>query len=142
MGKLEYKINENGCHEVTSHYIQKDGYVRIYRNSKDIYAHRFAYEQKFGKIPKGKIMLHSCDNRCCVNPDHLSVGTYQDNTDDMVRKNRQRFGGSTITDKEVMIIYNSDLPQQVLADAYNMTQTNISLIKNGKCHNRVTKHTI
>jgi hypothetical protein len=43
-----------------------------------------------GPIPAGKCILHNCDNRACVNPDHLRVGTAQENTDDMVAKGRRR----------------------------------------------------
>lgn len=143
MGKLKYKINENGCHEVTSHHIQDNGYVRIYRNGKDIYAHRYAYEQHHGKsISKGNVVLHSCDNRCCINPDHLSEGTQMDNIHDMISKNRQRFGGSNLQECDIIDIYTSSLPQQTLADKYNIKQPNISHIKNGRIWKNITKDLI
>ena len=55
------------------------------------YAHRISWRLKNGRIPKGLSVLHGCDNRRCVNPDHLRVGTQKDNVDDMVKRNR--FGG-------------------------------------------------
>lgn len=53
-------------------------------------AHRSAYAMFKGQIPDGMVVMHSCDNPSCVNPDHLSVGTIQDNVTDMIIKGRYR----------------------------------------------------
>jgi hypothetical protein len=51
-------------------------------------AHRFSYQMHKGPVPKGKHVLHSCDVRLCVNPDHLRLGTHQDNMDDRTERGR------------------------------------------------------
>lgn len=64
------------------------GYGLIRINRKNILSHRFSWGIHFGRIPEGLCVLHECDNRRCVNPNHLFLGTNQDNVDDKVNKNR------------------------------------------------------
>lgn len=63
------------------------GYGRMTRGQ---YAHRVSYEIHRGAVPRGLHVLHRCDNRICVNPDHLFVGTRSDNMRDMMAKGRGR----------------------------------------------------
>ena len=70
------------------------GYGQFARNidkkCKHFYFHRYMYELAVGPIPKGMFVCHHCDVPRCGNPQHLFVGTTQDNTADMVRKGRNR----------------------------------------------------
>lgn len=73
-------------------------------------AHRVSWEMHCGPIPEGMSVLHRCDVRCCVNPDHLFLGTQADNVHDMMSKGRgstkgprgERNGGSKLTDAVVV----------------------------------------
>lgn len=55
-------------------------------------AHRLSWEIANGAIPDGKCICHHCDNRKCVRPEHLFLGTRADNTLDMIAKGRHRQG--------------------------------------------------
>lgn len=70
--------------------ILKMGYGCIRWDNKTHYAHRISYEIHNGEIPEGMHVLHKCDNRFCVNPDHLFLGNNQDNINDSVNKGRRK----------------------------------------------------
>ena len=64
-------------------------YGQFWTGSSRDSAHRFSYNLFNGEIAKGLLIRHTCDNPSCVNPHHLLVGSCQDNSDDMVSRNRQ-----------------------------------------------------
>lgn len=65
--------------------------VKVGERWQNRYAHRVAYEIRFGQLPAGVVLRHSCDNPPCCNPAHLVPGTQADNMQDMVRRGRHGF---------------------------------------------------
>lgn len=66
----------------------------IYRGQKHWPVHRLSYLLFRGSIPDGMQVCHSCDNRACINPEHLWLGTNVDNHKDKAKKGRSARGGS------------------------------------------------
>jgi hypothetical protein len=115
------------------------GYIKV--GLKNIYTHRFSYEIHKGEIPKGVLVCHSCDNRACVNPDHLWLGTDKDNAVD--RKNKGRNGKiigirgekqwcSKLKEKDIGLIfemYNNNLyTQKEISVIFGVSPSAISLV--------------
>jgi hypothetical protein len=83
---------EGDCLVYTGHKV--DGYGTFTTYGKMWRAHRYFYTHYVGDIPEGMFILHSCDNRPCVLPSHLRVGTASDNMKDMGERNKTRTYGS------------------------------------------------
>jgi len=153
---VAYKINfESGCWEWAKGCDQK-GYGIIWADGKTLKAHRLSWIIHYGEIPAsdsyhGTMVCHHCDNPRCVNPEHLFLGTAQDNNDDMVNKKRNRCGigskhgtkttpnkiprGEThgmarLTGNDVKLIRSGKHTGRYLASKLGVTESTISMIKN------------
>ena len=112
----------------------RNGYGKFKLDSRHfVSAHRFAYEDYFGKIPVNMSVLHQCDNPPCVRPDHLFLGTHKDNARDALLKGRMSKVTSITLDNVISIReqYASGMvTQQRLADQFNISRSTISAIVN------------
>ena len=111
-----------------------------------VLAHRFSWTMHNNKeIPKGMVIMHLCDNPLCVNPDHLSVGTYMENTHDMLKKGRHTYiahtgeknGKSVLNEKIVREIRQSDMNHAELGRFYNVSTSCIRGVRSGRTWSHV-----
>ena len=94
-------------------------------------AHRVMYEHIVGPIPKGKLLRHTCDNKRCVNPKHLLVGTKRDNGRDSVERGQFR-PRNKLTPDQVICIRSDNRTLTAIAADYGVKPGAISRIKSGK----------
>lgn len=90
--EITWSVDENGCHNCTSHYIDYDGYPKIRKWGNQRPMHRVIYSNHYlngERIQSHILVRHKCDNRRCINPEHLELGTPQDNTNDMISRGRK-----------------------------------------------------
>jgi hypothetical protein len=123
---------------------KRNGYGRLIVGSrlngtrKSMSAHRYAFESLIGPIPDGLYVCHKCDNRACINPKHLFLGTHQDNVDDREKKGRnnhikgEQSPHAKITNAQADEIRTSPKPCRSLAAEYGIDRSTIIRIKNGK----------
>lgn len=133
---------DTGCHEWSRH-INEGGYGTLKYRRKQWMAHRFAWQFWRGAIPFEMIVCHRCDNRRCINPDHLFLGTTQDNVDDKMRKGRfvasrgEKSGTAKLTDAQALAIRLDSRSQATIAKDYGISQSMVSFIKAGMCWSTV-----
>jgi hypothetical protein len=84
---LKVKKSPNGCWEWMASFT-KNGYGRFQINPRTYKAHRISYLITHGHLPDDLCICHKCDNKKCVNPSHLFLGTSKENTQDMISKGR------------------------------------------------------
>lgn len=120
------------------------GYGRFAVHSVNSQAHRVSWVIAHDMdIPDGMVVRHSCDNRACVNPEHLSLGAQADNIKDMHERGRAYAGGHggrsagyaklSVGDVEdILRLAASGLTQRVIARMYGVSQGTVSHVVHGR----------
>lgn len=90
--------------------------------------HRASYEIHHGPIPEGQVVRHKCDNKLCLNPEHLEAGTQRENIQDAIDRGRM---ASKLTEEDVEFIRSSTLSQRRLGKMLGVSPTVIWHIRNG-----------
>lgn len=131
--KVEYKITKTGCWDCISHKPNnRDGYPYIQRNRNKITVSRYMWIKYNGAISDGFLVLHKCDNKLCINPAHLYLGTHKDNNRDIAR--RERSANMKLSNADVLKIRQLDgkMPRKEIALHYDISICYISQIINHK----------
>jgi hypothetical protein len=127
-------------------FVDKKGYARLAhvgKRGQSVFAHRISYALHFGIEPGDFMVCHKCDNPICTNPNHLFLGTAQDNSNDMVSKGRSPcrpiFGElnprSILTKEEARYIKLASMirmSNKELGKLFNVHHSTVSMIKLGK----------
>ena len=133
------KVNKTDTCWVWTASVSGNGYGCFKWGDKQGRAHRYSAELH-GMDITDKIVCHKCDNRLCIRPDHLFVGTQQDNIDDMMSKDRWDGGGKylrKLTDDQVREIRSSNQTAYRLGKIYGVNKGIIRFIKNGTTYQDV-----
>lgn len=113
--------------------IKRDGYTECWCFGRRELGHRAAYREFVCDIPENLVVRHSCDEKSCVNPNHLAVGTQAQNIADKVLRNRQAkgegHGNAKLTEDAVRFIRAETMSQRALARKFNVTQAAVSAVQ-------------
>jgi hypothetical protein len=136
----KYEINESGCWMWTGGTRPNSKGVPYPRHwtddFKSIGAHRFSFELVHGEIPQSMYVCHKCDTPLCVNPDHLFLGSHQDNMRDMVAKQRSfvgrgedKKGRAKLTNQQADQIRKMSMSHSKIGAMFGVSATTIGRIK-------------
>lgn len=134
--KVAYTANQNMCWNWTG-WKNNLGYGHLSIMYGDKYikikAHRLSYYIHYKVDPIGLLVRHKCDNPQCVNPNHLELGTQQDNVDDMKKRGRmavgEKYSKSKRTEAEVLEIrslFTNGMSRKDIAEKFNIPRSSVT----------------
>lgn len=141
---MDLKVEKVGeCLVVVSHACDSNGYPVVSINGLQDRAYRHVFREIYGEIFNNEVVRHTCDNRLCVNPEHLVKGSHGDNVRDRVERNRsatgERNGRSKLKNEEVSNIFNDNItPKMQLAARYGVDPKVIRDIQQKKTWRNIT----
>lgn len=133
--RLWSRIREtpSGCWEFTGYVDAATGYGQIGNEGRLVLTHRASWELTHGPIPSSLVIRHKCDNRPCINPEHLEIGTQADNVRDALERGRvaRKFGlpHTRLSDDDVRSIrhsYASGTPSATLARQFGISSNYVT----------------
>ena len=136
-------VREDGCWMFLGPW-NSHGYGHLSYDAHVYRAHRVSWELHKGPIPDNLNVLHKCDNRWCVNPEHLFLGTLKDNADDMRAKGRDSYGDNfgenngqaKLTEDEVrqirQLLSSGQYTQTAIGDMFGVGRGAVKQIKSGR----------
>ena len=134
--EVTYKVTESGCWECTSHHNRVRGYPEIRINGKKMRLSRYIYSKHHHislESMQGLVVMHTCDNPKCINPNHLKLGTDYDNMQDRNKKMRQMHGEghyrATLTEDDVRAIRKSNKTSIELGKLYGVAHATIRNVR-------------
>lgn len=142
-------VKSEGCWEWSGR-VGTHGYGVLHAGGVRETTHRFSYELHYGPIPDGMLVLHHCDNRRCVRPDHIYAGTRMDNVIDMTVRDRRNdaigeaSSSAKLTAAEVREIRDLAasrvMSKRAIGRAYGLGHTTINSLVAGKTWQHVPDH--
>jgi len=134
-------ITESGC-LIWMGYTSK-GYGMTSYRGKVQRAHRVAWMETNGEIPKGVVVCHKCDTPSCINPGHLFLGTQKDNITDMINKGRGLLRGSEhaaakLNEADVRKIKKDNRGPTAISNDYCISPSTVCDIRSGRSWAGVT----
>ena len=141
------KSDPDKCWEWTATFDKRSGYGKISTTKhRNMAAHRASYEIHNSSIDNTLCVLHKCDNPTCVNPDHLFLGTKQDNNLDKLSKGRAAGPKGTnnksakLTEADILVIramIDNKISDVAIAKQFNVYSTTIRMIRLRKTWNHI-----
>jgi hypothetical protein len=102
---------------------------------------RIVYELMKGvTLSDDDLICHTCDNSICCNPDHLYIGTHEDNTNDMVSRDRHGLPSHVVRRIRTLLDREPPMTHQAIGDLYGVDRSVITRIANNKLHTHVNDY--